>query len=59
MEHGSYSFTCEGKDESTGEHRFVLDLKPTLSGKLEYHIRAYPNHPALSHRFEMGLMRWL
>jgi starch phosphorylase len=42
-----------------GDARFVLDLAPELSGKLQYRIRAYPYHPALRHRFEMGLMKWL
>ena len=37
----------------------MLDLAPELCGKLEYRIRAYPHHAALSHRFEMGLMRWV
>jgi hypothetical protein len=37
----------------------VLDLAPELCGKLEYRIRAYPHHAALSHPFEMGLMKWL
>ena len=36
-----------------------LELSPELSGKLELRIRAYPHHPALSHPFEMGLMKWL
>ena len=31
----------------------------SLSGKLTYRIRIYPYHPALSHRFEMGLMKWI
>jgi starch phosphorylase len=48
----------DGKTEQ-GEHRFVLDLAPELNGKLEYRIRAYPYHPALTHRFEMGRMKWL
>jgi starch phosphorylase len=54
----SQVFAAEGKLDS-GEHRFMLDLAPELSGKLEYRIRAYPYHPALTHRFEMGLMKWL
>jgi starch phosphorylase len=40
------------------EQRYALDLAPELCGKLEYRIRAYPRHKALTHRFEMGLMRW-
>ena len=49
---------ADGQTEQ-GEHRYVLDLAPELSGKLEYRIRAYPYHPALTHRFEMGRMKWL
>jgi N-acetyl-alpha-D-glucosaminyl L-malate synthase BshA len=41
------------------EHRFALELSPDLCGKLEYRIRVYPFHAALSHRFEMGLMKWI
>ena len=51
-------FRSEGKEEQ-GEHRYVLDLAPELCGKLEYRIRAFPRHPALSHRFETGLMKWI
>jgi starch phosphorylase len=55
----SYAFLPEGERDSNGEHRFVLDISPELCGKLEYRIRAYPNHPSLSHHFEMGLMKWI
>jgi starch phosphorylase len=55
----SYRFTVQGERDGNGEHRFTLDLAPELCGKLEYRIRAYPRHAALSHRFELGLMRWL
>ncbi len=55
----SYAFKPEGARDADGEQRFTLDLAPELCGKLEYRIRAYPNHPALSHRFEMGLMKWI
>jgi starch phosphorylase len=49
---------ADGKTDQ-GEHRYVLDLAPELSGKLEYRLRAYPYHPALTHRFDMGRMKWL
>ncbi|HXN15252.1 MAG TPA: alpha-glucan family phosphorylase [Usitatibacter sp.] len=55
----TYAFTCAGGRDAAGECRFTLDLAPELCGKLEYRIRAYPHHPALSHRFEMGLMKWI
>jgi starch phosphorylase len=43
----------------TREHRFTVALAPELCGRLEYRIRVYPQHPLLTHPFEMGLMRWL
>jgi starch phosphorylase len=52
-------FQRSGEKVEGGEHKFILDLAPELCGKLEYRIRAYPFHPALSHRFEMGLMQWI
>jgi starch phosphorylase len=54
----SLTLSADGKTDQ-GEHRYVLDLAPELSGKLEYRIRAYPWHPSLTHRFEMGRMKWL
>jgi len=48
-----------GERGEGGEYRYTLDLAPELCGKLEYRIRAYPHHPALSHRFELGLMKWV
>lgn len=44
---------------AAGEHVYAIDLTPELCGKLAYRIRLYPWHPALVHRFEMGLMLWL
>jgi starch phosphorylase len=55
----SFRFTPSGDRDANGEYRFTADLAPDLCGKLEYRIRAYPTHPMLSHRFEMGLMKWL
>jgi starch phosphorylase len=50
--------TC-GAPPEAGEYRFHLDLKPGLSGRLDYRIRIYPKHEFLTHPFEMGLMRWV
>ena len=55
----SYIFSASGGPDEHGEHRFTLDLSPELCGKLQLKIRAYPRHPALSHPFELGLMKWL
>jgi starch phosphorylase len=43
----------------THEQRFTLELRPELCGRLDYRIRMYPRHALLTHRFELGLMRWL
>ncbi len=53
-----YSLTHSGALDH-GEHLFVLDLTPEQCGKLEYRIRAFPEHPLLTHKFELGLMVWL
>jgi starch phosphorylase len=42
-----------------GEEKYVLELKPGLSGRLDYRIRLYPRHEALTHPFELGLTRWV
>jgi starch phosphorylase len=39
--------------------RYRLDFKPPWAGGMRYGIRAVPQHPALSHPYELGLMRWL
>jgi starch phosphorylase len=43
----------------SGEHRFRLDLKPGLAGRLDYRIRIYPRHELLTQPFELGLTCWL
>jgi starch phosphorylase len=43
----------------SGEHRFALDLKPGLSGKLDYRIRVHPRHELLTHPYELGLTLWV
>ena len=55
----SFLFTPEGNPGPDGFQRFTLELSPEICGKLEYRVRAYPFQPALAHRFEMGLMKWL
>ncbi|HEX7052562.1 MAG TPA: alpha-glucan family phosphorylase [Burkholderiales bacterium] len=41
------------------EHRYRLELKPGLSGRLDYRIRIYPKHELLTHPFEPGLTAWV
>lgn len=53
-----FALTCDGTTDQ-GEQLFILDLTPEQCGKLEYRIRAFPSHPLLTHKFEMGLMVWL
>ena len=55
----SYRFESEGLLTEQGEHRFALELRPEMCGKLEYRIRLYPQHELLTHPFELGRMRWL
>jgi starch phosphorylase len=61
LRHAPESFLLqpEGARDANGEQRYALALAPELCGKLEYRIRAYPQHPALAHRFQMGLMKWI
>jgi starch phosphorylase len=54
----AYELQCLGARDDRGECRFAIDLAPELCGKLELRIRAYPRHAGLTHRFEMGLMKW-
>jgi starch phosphorylase len=42
-----------------GEHRFKVELKPGLAGRLDYRIRVFPRHELLTHPFEMGLCSWV
>jgi len=42
-----------------GEYLYGRELTPEHCGKLDYSIRAFPEHALLTHPFEMGLMTWL
>jgi starch phosphorylase len=55
----AYRFESEGTQTEQGEQRFALELSPELCGKLEYRVRAYPQHDLLTQPFELGMMRWL
>lgn len=54
-----HRFAAQGEPNEMGEQVFVLELAPERCGKLEYRIRVYPRHEMLTHRLEMGCMRWL
>jgi len=51
----------EPADEVTqgGARRYELDCETPWCGELTYEIRAVPQHPHLSHPYDMGLMHWL
>ncbi|NND36353.1 MAG: DUF3417 domain-containing protein, partial [Gammaproteobacteria bacterium] len=40
-------------------YRYELDYESPWCGALTYEIRAVPQHPHLSHPYDMGLMHWL
>jgi starch phosphorylase len=42
-----------------GEHRFKVEMKPGLAGRLDYRIRIYPRNDLLTHPFETGLCAWV
>jgi starch phosphorylase len=47
------------ESSAEGVCRYRLEFQPPWAGKMEYEIRAVPRHPALSHPYELGIMRWL
>jgi starch phosphorylase len=42
-----------------GAVTYRLALRPGTTGLQHFRIRAYPYHPLLAHRFELGCMTWL
>jgi starch phosphorylase len=48
-----------GAVDGSGICRYRLELQPPWAGTLEYEVRAVPEHPHLSHPYELGLMRRL
>jgi starch phosphorylase len=55
----SHELAPQGPLPESGEHRYRLDFKPGLSGRLDYQIRLFPRHELLTHPFELGLQRWV
>ena len=51
-------FTPSDVDQN-GVCRYRLELQPPWAGTLQYEVRAAPDHPHLSHPYELGLMRRL
>jgi starch phosphorylase len=56
--HHSHDLTA-GEKLPSGEQKFFLDLKPGMSGRLDYRIRVVPRNELLTHPLEMGLCCWL
>jgi starch phosphorylase len=54
-----HRFDPTGIATANGEVVFALEVQPEQCGRLEYRVRAYPHHEMLTHRFEMGMMRWM
>jgi starch phosphorylase len=48
-----------GDVDQNGACRYRLELQPPWAGTLQYEVRAVPEHPHLSHPYELGLMRRL
>ncbi|GAC1504482.1 MAG: alpha-glucan family phosphorylase [Ktedonobacteraceae bacterium] len=46
------------KRENDGSYRYDLQLKPDESGSIAYNIRVIPSNPALTEKYELGLIRW-
>jgi len=48
-----------GAVDAAGLCRYRLEFQPPWAGTLQYEIRAVPQHPHLSHPYELGLMHKL
>ena len=57
--YGSHRLEHIGLAPDGTDHLYALALTPELCGKLDYQVRVYPHHELLTHRFEMGMMKWL
>jgi starch phosphorylase len=47
------------EDLGGGRYRFKGVMKPADGGNYEYTVRVFPFIPDLSHKFELGLIKWL
>ena len=46
------------KQEQDSSYRYEVQLKPEETGSIAYNVRAYPCHPNLTEKYELGLIRW-
>jgi starch phosphorylase len=54
----SFPLAAAGAGDDGGM-RFAATLQGLPGGRNDYRLRAYPAHPLLNHRFEMGRMLWV
>jgi starch phosphorylase len=52
-------FEPAAEPAADGRYEYHLSFTSPWSGAMRYEIRAVPQHPALLHPYETGLMRWL
>jgi len=57
--HTQRTFTLTPGEERDGETLYEGAFAENLSGLIAYKLRAYPHHPLLCHRFEMGFLKWI
>lgn len=46
------------KREQDGSYRYDTSFQPADSGSIVYNVRVIPCHPALTGKYELGLIRW-
>jgi starch phosphorylase len=46
------------KNELDKSYSYQLHLTPPTSGSIAYGVRVLPNHPALTGKHDLGLIRW-
>ncbi len=51
--------TFDYQGNENGEAIYTASIDVELAGMHQYMIRMYPHHPALAHKFELGLMQWI
>jgi starch phosphorylase len=61
--HGGFSVASRHVLEHAGAQEndavYLGNVRVDQSGLVSYKLRAYPTHPLLCRRFEMGLMKWV
>jgi len=56
--HAHYLCAATERD-AQGRQVYALQIEPSMPGLQNYRLRMSPWHPALTHPYEMGFMRWL